>query len=525
MTETPKPPAPSRAVARYDGPRSTPDLQAYAMLLAFDTNPEGRYKPNNALPVAFRGNPAAVAFATEYAKALDVSPVTALIGMHIVDGKPTASAGLISGLVRRAGHKIRTWVEGSIEEGTAKGITTITRADDPDFEYRAEWTLDRAVRAGLMNRTADGRVVAAKPKSAWATYPENMLKSRSITECARDAAEDAILGVHYTPEELGVDVDESGDPVYTVTQVPDAPPPTPATPPTPAAPRPQEPSSATAAPEAAEDESGPESAANAPAVDLDAIVDECRSRILRARTLDPDLAQVWGNEPVLNSIERATNMRTHDHNGEECSILDLFHAASAAIRAGAPLLSTAQLGKLGLITVDADGIPVPADGIYCGGCGYPEDDCQCGDGDDANLADVERLLTRLQAEYPQAHEDVVAWAKGANVDLNTRDNAVAGEIVEAIASGDALGRSWIETLDMSPLELVGKLLGAEAIEETPPTAADLDNLAAHEAAEERRREAAEATPASRGSSAERRKSAAAEARRKVEESKRNAAQD
>ena len=37
-----------------------------------------------------------------------------------------------------------------------------------------------------------------------------MLKSRAITQCARDACEEVLFGLHYTPEELGADVDEDG---------------------------------------------------------------------------------------------------------------------------------------------------------------------------------------------------------------------------------------------------------------------------------------------------------------------------
>ena len=44
----------------------------------------------------------------------------------------------------------------------------------------------------------------------WKDYPASMLKSRAITQCARDACEEALFGLHYTPEELGADVDEDG---------------------------------------------------------------------------------------------------------------------------------------------------------------------------------------------------------------------------------------------------------------------------------------------------------------------------
>ena len=37
-----------------------------------------------------------------------------------------------------------------------------------------------------------------------------MLKSRAITQCARDACDEVLFGLHYTPEELGAEVDEDG---------------------------------------------------------------------------------------------------------------------------------------------------------------------------------------------------------------------------------------------------------------------------------------------------------------------------
>lgn len=351
-TETTTPPGPSsKSIARYDGPRTIDELERYSLLLAVTTLPNGEQRRNETLPVAFRGNPAGVAFAVEYAKALDVSPITALIGMHIIDGKPTASAGLISALVRRAGHRIRTWTEGSIDEGTFKAITTIERFDDPGFVYRSEWTLERAVRASLMRRTDDGRLVASKPKSGWDNYPENMCKSRTITEAARDGAEDAILGVHYTPEELGVDVDETGEPIYTVTTLP---------------PRPENPSEAVqeAAQRAAETvrqsqagepEQAPEKPAETPTMPTD-VADDVRQQILEATGRDA-LAAAWSTGGSNEAAFRGTEVA--DENGETISLYDLFARAVEACKVGtAPLLKPDQ----GTPAAEVDTPPADPDG-------------------------------------------------------------------------------------------------------------------------------------------------------------------
>lgn len=151
------------------------------------------------LPAAYRRNPANVLWAVEYGEMLGLPPMAAMTGVHVIEGKPTASAGLISGLVRQAGHKLRVW-------GTSKSATCeIVRSDDPEHTFSVTWTLRKqpgdnpsAEEAGLLG------------KSVWKQYAASMLKARAITQCARDACEEVLYGLHYTAEELGADVDEDG---------------------------------------------------------------------------------------------------------------------------------------------------------------------------------------------------------------------------------------------------------------------------------------------------------------------------
>lgn len=150
--------------------------------------------PSTLLPKQYQRNPANLVFAIEYADALGIERVNALTSIHVVEGKPTASADLIAGLVRRAGHKLR--ISGDDQSATAQLI----RADDPDFIYEAVWTMDRARTAKLAG------------KGVWQSYPGAMLRARAITEVARMGASDALLGVVYTPEELGAEVGADGSP-------------------------------------------------------------------------------------------------------------------------------------------------------------------------------------------------------------------------------------------------------------------------------------------------------------------------
>lgn len=128
---------------------------------------------------------------------LGIHPIAAINGVNVIEGKPAISPGLMSALVRKAGHKLRVTTTGTGQDVSATAV--IIRNDDPDFEFSATWDLTRARAAKLAD------------KDVWKKYPEAMCKARAISEVVREGAEDALLGVHYVPEELGADVDEQGE--------------------------------------------------------------------------------------------------------------------------------------------------------------------------------------------------------------------------------------------------------------------------------------------------------------------------
>ncbi|MFI7628449.1 hypothetical protein [Microbispora rosea] len=206
---------------------SLPERQEYAKALSV----------SNLLPKQYRDQPGNVLYAIEFGRALGVEPIVAINQVHIIEQKPSASSALISSLVRKAGHRLRVWVERDQQGRPAKAIATIVRHDDPEFEFRAEWTMARAQAAGVTG------------KQVWKNYPEAMLKARAITEVAREACEEALNGIGYTAEELGADQNPDGS--WVVTTAPERPnqpgqtirdavaqAARPAAPPTPAAPAP-----------------------------------------------------------------------------------------------------------------------------------------------------------------------------------------------------------------------------------------------------------------------------------------------
>ena len=163
-------------------PSAIPAKLAYAQALA----------ESGLLPDSYRKQPANILWAAEYGEMLGLSTMAAITGVHVIKGKPTASAGLISALVRRAGHKLR--VRGDAQSATCQ----IIRADDPGYTFEVTFTIDDAKTAELLG------------KDNWKHFGPSMLKARAITQCARDACEEALFGLHYTPEELGANVDEDG---------------------------------------------------------------------------------------------------------------------------------------------------------------------------------------------------------------------------------------------------------------------------------------------------------------------------
>ncbi|MER6171311.1 hypothetical protein [Streptosporangium sp. NPDC001681] len=166
----------------------------YSQQLAFST----------LLPPQYVKQPANVLWAMEFGRSVGVDPMTAITEVHIIKGKPTSSAGLVSGLVRKAGHRMRTWVERDENGALLKAVSTVHRSDDPEFEFRSEWTIVRAQTAGLL-----------KQNENYGKYPEAMLVARSQTEAARMACKEALCGLGYTPEELGAVVNEDGSVVIT----------------------------------------------------------------------------------------------------------------------------------------------------------------------------------------------------------------------------------------------------------------------------------------------------------------------
>lgn len=171
------------AIERHTGAAVT-DKLAYADALA----------RADLLPANYRRKPGNVLLAVEFGEMLGTHPLTAIQQVHVIEGKLSASAELMRALALRAGHKVRV-----LRHDAEAATVAVIRADDPDHATETTFTIDDARRAGLTG------------KGPWKSYPAAMLLARATSAAIRAACPEVLMGVSYTPEELGAPVDATGE--------------------------------------------------------------------------------------------------------------------------------------------------------------------------------------------------------------------------------------------------------------------------------------------------------------------------
>ena len=148
---------------------------------------------SNMLPGGIRTQEQAVAVILK-GHELGLQPMQSFALIHVISGKPTASSEFMLGLLARGGV---TW--NWIEKGdNGKAIIEFRREG---FEpVCGTFTKEEAQQARLTG------------KDTWKNYPANMLRARAVANGARMIGPDLLMGMSYTPEEMGADVDENEDP-------------------------------------------------------------------------------------------------------------------------------------------------------------------------------------------------------------------------------------------------------------------------------------------------------------------------
>lgn len=180
--------AEEKALARVD--RSNESLERRFLPRSFsDLMTMAKYLANSQLvPSAYRGKPDDVAAAVLAGAEVGVPPMSALRNIFMVDGKPSFSAALTSGIVLQ--HPDCVYFR--LVESTDKKATYETLRVGMEEPVTMSFTMEQAEQAGLTG------------KKNWKMYPAAMLRARCEVALGRVVYPDRLAGI-YLPEELGSD--------------------------------------------------------------------------------------------------------------------------------------------------------------------------------------------------------------------------------------------------------------------------------------------------------------------------------
>lgn len=143
-----------------------------------------RLSKSSLLPSAVRGKPADLAVIMITGHELGLSPMQALRGLHVVEGRPILSADLIVGLVKK--HPACKYFR--LVESTDEKATYETQREGEPEPTRITWTIQQAAKAGLTGR------------QNWKAHPAAMLRARASAALARAVYPDVAMGI-YDPDE------------------------------------------------------------------------------------------------------------------------------------------------------------------------------------------------------------------------------------------------------------------------------------------------------------------------------------
>lgn len=131
-----------------------------------------------------------------YGQELGIPPMQAMLGVYVVDGKPTLAAATLASIIKRSGRYTFRPVQHDATVCTLAFFERVGRAWEPLGE--SSFSMAEAQTAGLAG------------KATWKQYPKAMLWARALSQGARWYCADVFGGPVYTQEEFGAEVDEDG---------------------------------------------------------------------------------------------------------------------------------------------------------------------------------------------------------------------------------------------------------------------------------------------------------------------------
>lgn len=146
------------------------------------------------MPSSIR-NREAVAIIALKAWELEIPFMVGLSQIAVINGRPAMQSELIQALARKNHPGL---VFNILESNSEKCVVEGCRSERMAKPLKISFTIEEAKRANLTT------------KDVWKHYPAAMLRHRATTALLRALVPEALMGVSYTPEELGEEVDSSG---------------------------------------------------------------------------------------------------------------------------------------------------------------------------------------------------------------------------------------------------------------------------------------------------------------------------
>ena len=169
------------------------------------------------LPNHLIGDEASILTTMLAARSLDIPMWASFQEIIVQKGKVSMTSHLMQALVAREEYMIAP-----IEELCDETAATV-RAYRPGIgkdrcgHADVSFTIEDAIRAELITRNQTTGKLMARSKNnevmPWEKYTPDMLLWRAVSRASRRYFADVLMGMNYTPEEIGATVDEDGRPV------------------------------------------------------------------------------------------------------------------------------------------------------------------------------------------------------------------------------------------------------------------------------------------------------------------------
>jgi hypothetical protein len=169
------------------------------------------------LPNHLIGDEASILTTMLAARSLDIPMWASFQEIIVQKGKVSMTSHLMQALVAREGYMIVPIEEECNEQGAKVRVYRPGIGKDRCGHADVKFDLNDAIRAQLLTKNSStGKLIARSSKGEplpWEKYTPDMMLWRAVSRAARTYFADVLMGMNYTPEEIGATVDEDGRPV------------------------------------------------------------------------------------------------------------------------------------------------------------------------------------------------------------------------------------------------------------------------------------------------------------------------